>query len=279
MTLLIRCSGCQKQLKIPETLVGKKVKCPACGAVLTVAASSPPLEPPAAEPTVSPPPPPPPAVAPPPLPAESPEEAIRERPVVPPPLPRPASPEDDDAPIPSRRVREDDDFDEPRRRRLDDDYDDEPRRRRPGDDYDEEEDEFDLRRRRRSITRKPEVGGVLLPPAICLIVTGVLGVLVNVFQVIISIVDPDFLQQNNAFGQDTPPALSAVVGAVFTIFGILTVIGAIAMIKRKYYGLALTGTILAMIDIGNCCCILGLPFGIWALIILVRPDVKEAFDL
>lgn len=278
MTLLIRCTGCQKQLKVPETLVGKKVKCPACGVVLTVAASTPASEMPAAEPPMPPPPAAPPAVVPPPLPAESPEEAIRERPVVPPPLPRPASPEDDDAPIPSRRVREDDDFAEPRRRRLDDDYDDEPRRRRPGDDYDDE-DEFDVRRRRRSITRKPEVGGVLLPPAICLIVTGVLGVLVNVFQVIISIVDPDFLQQNNAFGQDTPPALSAVVGAVFTIFGILTVVGAIAMIKRRYYGLALTGTILAMIDIGNCCCILGLPFGIWALIILVRPDVKEAFDL
>ncbi len=32
-TQLVQCSKCQKKLKIPATLIGKKVKCPACNGV------------------------------------------------------------------------------------------------------------------------------------------------------------------------------------------------------------------------------------------------------
>jgi hypothetical protein len=57
------------------------------------------------------------------------------------------------------------------------------------------------------------------------------------------------------------------------------VAGSAAMMAKKYYGLAMTGCILAMINIGNCCCVLGLPFGIWALVMLCRPDVKDAYGM
>jgi hypothetical protein len=33
-----------------------------------------------------------------------------------------------------------------------------------------------------------------------------------------------------------------------------------------------------MINIGTCCCIIGLPAGIWSLVILLQPDVSKAFD-
>ena len=33
----------------------------------------------------------------------------------------------------------------------------------------------------------------------------------------------------------------------------------------------------AMINIGNCCCLLGLPFGIWSLVVLLKPEVAEKF--
>ena len=42
------------------------------------------------------------------------------------------------------------------------------------------------------------------------------------------------------------------------------------------YGLALAACILAIVPI-HCCCILGVPFGIWGLVVLVREDVKAAF--
>jgi len=43
--------------------------------------------------------------------------------------------------------------------------------------------------------------------------------------------------------------------------------------------LAMTASILSMLNFGNCCCLLGIPVGIWALVILLMPDVKEAFRL
>lgn len=36
--------------------------------------------------------------------------------------------------------------------------------------------------------------------------------------------------------------------------------------------------ILAMIPCVSPCCLLGLPLGIWALIVLLKPEVKAAFQ-
>jgi len=37
-------------------------------------------------------------------------------------------------------------------------------------------------------------------------------------------------------------------------------------------------SIIAMIPCVSPCCCLGLPFGIWALVVLARPAVKSAFQ-
>ena len=42
--------------------------------------------------------------------------------------------------------------------------------------------------------------------------------------------------------------------------------------------LGIAASIVAMINFGNCCCLLGIPIGIWSLVILMQPDVKAAFD-
>jgi len=39
----------------------------------------------------------------------------------------------------------------------------------------------------------------------------------------------------------------------------------------------MAGSIVAMVPC-NICCLLGLPFGIWALVVIVRPEVKDAFS-
>jgi len=50
------------------------------------------------------------------------------------------------------------------------------------------------------------------------------------------------------------------------------------MRQLKSYGLAMTGSIMAILPIctNNCCC-LSIPFGIWALVVLLNSDVKLAF--
>jgi hypothetical protein len=54
--------------------------------------------------------------------------------------------------------------------------------------------------------------------------------------------------------------------------------GALQMRNLKSFGLAMTSAILVMIPCAGCCCVLGLPVGIWALITLNKPEVKSAFS-
>jgi ABC-type proline/glycine betaine transport system permease subunit len=51
------------------------------------------------------------------------------------------------------------------------------------------------------------------------------------------------------------------------------------MRQLKGRGLAIAGAILAMIPLFTCCCcVIGLPVGIWALVVLMNAEVKAAFD-
>ncbi|MBL8820167.1 MAG: hypothetical protein JNL58_29355 [Planctomyces sp.] len=58
---------------------------------------------------------------------------------------------------------------------------------------------------------------------------------------------------------------------------ILVIVGAYNLQQMKSYGLALTGAIVATIPC--CLCfIFGMPFGIWALVVVNSSDVKPYFD-
>jgi hypothetical protein len=65
---------------------------------------------------------------------------------------------------------------------------------------------------------------------------------------------------------------------VFAALSLIVLMAGIRMLSLQSYGLALAGCIVAMINIGNGCCCLGLPVGIWALVVLQLPSVREAFQ-
>ena len=54
-------------------------------------------------------------------------------------------------------------------------------------------------------------------------------------------------------------------------------IGAIRMKTLGSYGWAMTGTITAIASVVTCN-LLAMGFGIWGLVVLMQPDVKEAFE-
>ncbi len=54
--------------------------------------------------------------------------------------------------------------------------------------------------------------------------------------------------------------------------------GALKMRRLESYGLAMTASILAVIPcFSPCCGIPGIPLGIWALVVLSKPEVRAAF--
>ena len=71
--------------------------------------------------------------------------------------------------------------------------------------------------------------------------------------------------------------IGIAVGILGILFDLVILFGAIKMRQLQNYGLAMTAAILAMLPCGLCC-IIGLPFGIWALVILLDANVKAAFQ-
>ncbi len=59
---------------------------------------------------------------------------------------------------------------------------------------------------------------------------------------------------------------------------VVTLIGAFKMRALRNHGLAKYGAILAVIPCVGPCCVLGIPFGVWALVALNKPGVKDAFQ-
>jgi hypothetical protein len=157
-------------------------------------------------------------------------------------------------------VPEPDDYDEPSR-----DYDDDLPTDRP-------------------LRRPTSASAGVIAPAVVMLAFAALGFLLNLFGAVWAIAGP--VQPINP--QDPPiiqefmkglngPVASAGQG-FFALLSAITIVGSIQMMRQKTWGFALATSIISMINIGNCCCLVGLPVGIWALIVLVNPTVKEGFS-
>ena len=119
-------------------------------------------------------------------------------------------------------------------------------------------------------------------PAIGLIVTAILGALVQMVSLIRLLLVHNSMPVNSQMpGQAWVAMLSGPIGVVMSIIAILMsvviLLGALKMKKLESYGLAMTASILAMIPCLSPCCVIGLPIGIWALMVLSKPEVKSAF--
>jgi hypothetical protein len=117
-------------------------------------------------------------------------------------------------------------------------------------------------------------------PAIGLIVVGALGIIFSIGRVIMVAagINPFSHMQNNPQWV-TMAAGSAGIGMALVgiLCGAVTVFGGLKMRSLQSYGLCMAASILAMIPCTSGCCLIGLPIGIWALVVLSKPEVKSAF--
>ena len=123
----------------------------------------------------------------------------------------------------------------------------------------------------------------VIAPAVGLIVVGCLGLLASIYGVVNAVVSdpppvpPDAPEWARAFAEGSVGTSAAVIQSIFLIINFVIILGAIQMIRFKGWGMGLTSSILAIVNFGTCCCVIGAPIGIWALIVLNMQDVKEAF--
>jgi hypothetical protein len=143
-------------------------------------------------------------------------------------------------------------------------------------------------------------------PSVFLILNGVLGLIVVGLLSIPSVFDPEgFLDwmerliaqqpaspEKQRIEQDIAEARQqlqdpdarreavtrgAVILSLPALGNILAIIGGFAMRRLSSYGLSLAGGIVSLIPLGTGCCLTGIPFGIWALAVLTRQEVKAGF--
>jgi len=239
----VRCPSCSAALRVPDSLLGKNVKCPKCQTTFV---------------------------------AEG-EELAHPKGIVQEPTPAVTRPQlptsDEDLPREDERDEQDERYYESEEHYQED----RPRRGR-------------RRRRFRSGNAEAMVSG----PAIALMVAGILGIVGNIGfltyrLIVLATFDRQFLaQQATMRGAPANPAadkatftfsvtmalVTAVLGALLCI---IVLAGAVQMKKMKNHGLAMAASIIALLPC-NCCCFLGIPFGIWSLVVLNNPEVKDAFS-
>src|SRR5260221_145246 len=76
-----------------------------------------------------------------------------------------------------------------------------------------------------------------------------------------------------ASGAPAPPSPGGPALRVFFVFhSLLIIAAALAMMNRRLYALAVTGSLASMIYINYCCCLLGFPIGLWALLVFFFND-------
>jgi hypothetical protein len=127
-------------------------------------------------------------------------------------------------------------------------------------------------------------------PATALLVTGILAILLHLFGILSMLIwkGPREMPANapawarNLFSHLQAlqsPVWAVTSTAVGLIVAALIIYGALQMKNLRSWGLSVAVSIIAMIPcFTSCCCILGLPFGIWALTVLYKPEVRQAFQ-
>jgi hypothetical protein len=122
-------------------------------------------------------------------------------------------------------------------------------------------------------------------PATLLIVTAIIGILAQLASIVATA---------TGMGQQTPEQMAqmpeqfraymeasqrfGVVGPIIGIVaGAFVLFAALKLKNLESRGLAMAGAIVAMIPCISPCCCLGLPVGIWALVVMNRPDVSASF--
>jgi len=121
-------------------------------------------------------------------------------------------------------------------------------------------------------------------PAICLIIYAcligatalltLLGVMTNAGMPDMSNMDPEVAEMVKKM----QGPLQLVI--VFLTLAVAAVIflGALQMLKLKNYGLAIAASVCAFLPCACPCCFIGIGFGIWSLMVLNRPEIKEQFN-
>ncbi len=118
-------------------------------------------------------------------------------------------------------------------------------------------------------------------PAISLIVTSLIGLMAILLTIFFNVM----FVIGYITGQFQPPAgfmpqlaFRLAWGILILASNVIILIAGINMLGLRRYDTCRLGATLAFIPCIGPCYLLGIPFGVWAAVVLNKPEVRDAFD-
>jgi hypothetical protein len=138
-----------------------------------------------------------------------------------------------------------------------------------------------------SLARPPASVGTqtVQVPGIFLIVAGALGAMANSLNLLSHVLGWAIFQTQSSGNPELDNVVRVMSGSLGLLFygfalalNILVIVGGWRMTRLSNYGWCVAAAVVAVVPCLSPCCCLGIPPGIWALIVLSRPEVKAAFE-
>jgi len=118
-------------------------------------------------------------------------------------------------------------------------------------------------------------------PAVGLMITAGLSAVFILLAIVMNLLSIAGVRPFAQPHDELPMLISGGVGLVTNLFSLAVAavifFGAQKMKNLQSYGFAVAAAVVAMVPCLSPCCLLGLPIGIWALVVLTDPYVKTAF--
>ena len=125
-------------------------------------------------------------------------------------------------------------------------------------------------------------------PALWLLVVGIIDLTLTGFDLVSRLFltnTADVMRQLQMLPQEMRSIMEKLMGPAGIaldlaglVVDVLIILGATRMKVLQSHGLAVAASVLAVLPCLSPCCILSMPFGIWALVVLLRPEVKSQFS-
>jgi hypothetical protein len=124
---------------------------------------------------------------------------------------------------------------------------------------------------------------ILNAPAIGLLVVGCMNGVAGLITLVSGILRLVGITGKEVLPTDRAEAAGFYFGTIATyavalismLLAPVIIYAAYQMLNGQKLALARIASVLAMLPLTSCCCVLGIPFGIWSLVSLSRPEIKE----
>jgi hypothetical protein len=139
-----------------------------------------------------------------------------------------------------------------------------------------------MSKEQKPVVTTPEASDQVSGPSIGLLITGILGAALSFIGLIAGLFETgiESIKSNEFIGGYARIAEGAA-GVAFCFVGLLVagfiIYASLKMKKLTQWSLCIAASIIAMIPCISPCCIVGLPIGIWCLVVLTKPEVRASF--